>query len=364
VILADFGTTHRAIVRTLDPNGVVVEVPALAPNGLWGPIPTCVSDLAINESVIVSQIGTSRDTLVVIGRVPGRAPTIVEIIDLATTLTALQAADAALAASTSAADAALSVRINANVASIATNSAAIAANAAAIAVCVGRVNDHDGGLADHEMRLKLVEGRIVQPVAFTPAMNVASGGQVDIGTGGTKRGWHGRNGENWLVHYEIVWGTAPYNGGSGDISLALPTVPTGFVLANYYQSITAWLSVPANGTAPLRNWAGIAVYFPTVPGALYPALPKAVGDASVGVYKIATVAATPGGSIPLTEGGYAEGGTLVIEGVLRLEANTRSAIAAAARATGTAPAPRGTTRSTPGVATGLGSAPTPTATHT
>jgi hypothetical protein len=360
VILADFGTTHRAIVRALDPNGVVVEVPALAPNGLWGPIPTCVPDLALDESVLVSQIGTSRDTLAVIGRVPGRASTTSEIPGLDATIAALHAADAALAA----ADIALANTDAALAAADVVLSSRIDANSTAIATSIGRINDHDGGIADHEARLRLVEGRIVQPIAFTPALNVASGGQVDIGTGGTKRGWHGRNGENWLVHYEIVWGTAPYNGGSGDISLALPTVPTGFALANYYQAITSWLSVPANGTAPLRNWAGIAVYFPSVPGSLYPALPKAVGDASVGVYKIATVAATPGGSIPLTEGGYAEGGTLVVEGILRLEATTRSVIAPAAKVIATAPAPHGTVRSTPGVATGVGTARTPTATHT
>lgn len=355
----EYGSTHRAIVLSVDTHGVTVEIPALAPNAAWGPIPSCVPDLAGGEAVLVTQISTSRDTLIVIGRVPGRAPVTSEIPGLDTTIAALHAADAALAA----ADVALANTDAALAAADAVLSSRIDVNAALLAVSVGRITTNELGLADHEMRLKLEEGRIVQPVAFTPALNVASGGQVDVGTGGTKRGWHGRNGENWLVHYEIVWGTAPYNGGSGDISLALPTVPTGYALANYYQAITAWLSVPANGTAPLRNWAGIAVYFPTVPGSLYPALPKAVGDASVGVYKIATVAATPGGSIPLTEGGYAEGGSLVVEGILRLESTARSVIAPAAKASVAAPAPHATVRSGAPVATGAALAKTPTATH-
>lgn len=109
---ADYGATHRAIVRSIVANGVVVEVPALAPNGAWGPIPTCVPNLAVGEAVLVTQISTSRDTLVVIGRVPGRTPTIAEIVNLATTIANLQAADTALQAAITAGDNALDARLD------------------------------------------------------------------------------------------------------------------------------------------------------------------------------------------------------------------------------------------------------------
>jgi hypothetical protein len=94
--LADFGTTHRAIVISTTAQGVIVEIPTLAPNAPWGPIPTCVPNLAAGEAVIVTQISTSRDTMIVIGRSPGRAPTIGEIPSLATTLAAITGAATAL----------------------------------------------------------------------------------------------------------------------------------------------------------------------------------------------------------------------------------------------------------------------------
>lgn len=92
----EYGICHRAIVREVGANGVTVEIPTLAPGAPWGPIPSVVADLAESEQVLVAQISTSRDTLVVIGRIPGRAPTIAEIVGLATTITALQAVDTAL----------------------------------------------------------------------------------------------------------------------------------------------------------------------------------------------------------------------------------------------------------------------------
>lgn len=92
----EYGICHRALVREVGANGVIVEIPTLAPGAAWGPIPSVVPDLAEDEQVLVAQISTSRDTLVVVGRIPGRAPTIAEIVNLASTITTLQAVDAAL----------------------------------------------------------------------------------------------------------------------------------------------------------------------------------------------------------------------------------------------------------------------------
>lgn len=92
----NWGTINRALVRGIDSHGVLVEIPALAPGGTVGPIPTAVPNLAIGEAVLVANISTSRDTLVVLGRVPGRADTVGEIPTLSATIAALQAADTAI----------------------------------------------------------------------------------------------------------------------------------------------------------------------------------------------------------------------------------------------------------------------------
>jgi len=93
---ADFGATHRAIVRSVTTDGVVVEIPSLAPNAAWGPIPTAVPNLVEGDAVLVTQVSTSRDTLIVVGRVPGRAPEISEIPSLAAAIAALQAVDSSI----------------------------------------------------------------------------------------------------------------------------------------------------------------------------------------------------------------------------------------------------------------------------
>ena len=120
----NWGTLNRATVKGLDPHGVLVEVPALAPGGTIGPIPTAVADLAIGEAVIVANISTSRDSLVVLGRVPGRAATVGEIPTLSATIAALQAADAS------------------QVSSINTNSAAITALQARATTDEGLIASH------------------------------------------------------------------------------------------------------------------------------------------------------------------------------------------------------------------------------
>jgi hypothetical protein len=167
----DWGAVHRAIVRGFDPHGVMVEIPTLAAGGTWGPIPTAVPDLAVSEQVLVAQVSTSRDTLIVIGRVPGRASTIGEIPGLTAIIAALQAADVALAAADvaiQAAATALTTRvtaaegtisshtatlasyltsINANTTNIATNTANIAANTSAIAANTATLTSYDTRLS-------------------------------------------------------------------------------------------------------------------------------------------------------------------------------------------------------------------------
>jgi hypothetical protein len=128
----NWGTINRATVKGIGPQGgVLVEVPAFAPGGTMGPIPTCVPNLAIGEAVLVANISTSRDTLVVIGRVPGRADTMAEIPNLMATITALQTADSSAASRLTSAEGRLTSaegRLTTDEANIATNTSNLASH--------------------------------------------------------------------------------------------------------------------------------------------------------------------------------------------------------------------------------------------
>lgn len=145
----DYGATHRAIVLDVGANGVTVEIPTLAPNAAWGPIPTCVPHLATDEAVLVAQIGTSRDTLVVIGRVPGRSPTISEINNLYATITALQNADTSIQT----AAATLASRVTTAENNITTNTGALTSQAT-------RLTTAEGTIASQGTRLTTAETNI------------------------------------------------------------------------------------------------------------------------------------------------------------------------------------------------------------
>lgn len=86
---SSYGQTHRAIVRGLPATGgVVVEIPSLAQAADWGPVPSAVPDLAVGEQVVVAQVGVRRDEKIVVGRLPGRWPTMAEIDGLVAALDA------------------------------------------------------------------------------------------------------------------------------------------------------------------------------------------------------------------------------------------------------------------------------------
>lgn len=138
----NYGTLHRAIVRSVQATGVVVEIPLLAPNASWGPIPTAVPNLAVGEAVICAQISTSRDTLVVLGRVPGRAPTVGEIPTLSATIAAIQASDAAA----SSAATALTARVTTAESNITTNTNNTTSNTTAIAGHTTRLNTDEANI--------------------------------------------------------------------------------------------------------------------------------------------------------------------------------------------------------------------------
>lgn len=145
----NWGTINRALVRGIDPHGVLVEVPALAPGGTVGPIPTAVANLAIGEAVLVANISTSRDTLVVLGRVPGRADTVGEIPTLSATIAALQATDTAIQAAATTLTGRVSTaegNIASNTGRLTTDEANITSIQAAATTLTGRVSTAEGNI--------------------------------------------------------------------------------------------------------------------------------------------------------------------------------------------------------------------------
>lgn len=152
----NWGVIHRATVTSVEDTGVIVEIPALAVGGIWGPIPSAVPNLAVDEAVLVGQISTSRDTLIVIGRVPGRAPTVSEIPDLTTTIAALQAADTAQVMAINA----HTTRLNTDEANIASNTAAIASNTSRLTTDEANIASNTSTLAGYGTRLTTAETNI------------------------------------------------------------------------------------------------------------------------------------------------------------------------------------------------------------
>lgn len=82
------GMVYAGRVVAVEEAGPRVVVPQLGGTGRFGPLPSAVTDLAVGETVIVTNLGISRDQLVVLGRMAGRVPEVDEIPGLAATLDA------------------------------------------------------------------------------------------------------------------------------------------------------------------------------------------------------------------------------------------------------------------------------------
>lgn len=93
--MAATGYVYPGRVVKIDPGGPLVVVPMLAAQVPWGPLESAVADLQVGDRVIVTSLGTTRDQLIIIGRLPGRASSIGEIPDLTERLDDIDAHDAA-----------------------------------------------------------------------------------------------------------------------------------------------------------------------------------------------------------------------------------------------------------------------------
>jgi hypothetical protein len=129
-----YGFAHRArVLRAGEVDGTyLVELPALAPGLASGPFPSTVRDLAPGDAVLVLQMGLTRGDLVIVGRLPERAPDVTLPIGISD-VTGLAAALDAAATDT---------------------------DLAALAATIDTRDDgQDATLTSHGTRLTTVEGR-------------------------------------------------------------------------------------------------------------------------------------------------------------------------------------------------------------
>lgn len=276
----NYGTLHRAVVRSVTSAGVIVEIPLLAQNASWGPIPTAVPNLAVGEAVICAQISTSRDTLVVLGRIPGRAPTVGEVPTLSATIAALQAADASAATSATALTARVTTaegnitsqgtRLTTAEGNITTNTSAIAAHTtrlntdeANIASNTTAITSNGTAITAHGVRLTALED--LTAVGKSRMLYQTADQQQNNGNGGTTY----TNSTNlafsvvangvYILESQIIYDTTPTPGIKFQFAL-----PAGS--AN--SRIAPWFSGAANGDSPI--WHDVfdgSEFFPGAKGA-------------------------------------------------------------------------------------------------
>lgn len=131
-----YGYLHRGRVVELDvtTGGYFVEIQTLAPSRRMGPFPSVVPNLPIGQRIVLASLGTSRDDLVIVGRVPGTAPTIGQIPGLQAALDA-KADDTEITA--------LDLRLDAAEATLISHT--------------GTLSTHSGELVSLDSRLDVVE---------------------------------------------------------------------------------------------------------------------------------------------------------------------------------------------------------------
>lgn len=79
--MPSYGTLNRAKVIAADAatGGYYLEVVALAAGRRWGPVPSMVPGLEPGDRVVIGQMGTTRDDVVILGRIPAAFPDVADI---------------------------------------------------------------------------------------------------------------------------------------------------------------------------------------------------------------------------------------------------------------------------------------------
>jgi hypothetical protein len=148
---------------------------------------------------------------------------------------------------------------------------------------------------------------------------------INIGTGAQRVGHYQQVGKMLTFNLNFVWGTSPYNGGTGGIYSLLPA---GFTSA---ANMPQWVQchgqfrpagAPAPGTVDLPGQALIPANSTTI----QPWFPVDVGGAisptaimSNSQYAIAYTAGTVGTGVPNFTTGFPEGGYITITGMIEIQ---------------------------------------------
>lgn len=176
--MTDYGYVHQARVVGYDAirDAYRLESVSLARGSLWESVPSCRPGLAVGDKVIVAALGTSRDNLIIVGKVGEDFPGIGDIPGLQAALNALTAADVVLDGRLDTAESTLSSHTSSIAALVAadvaldgrldTAEASIITDAANLAVHIADTNIHNGVrlVADVTARNALTgnyEGRII-----------------------------------------------------------------------------------------------------------------------------------------------------------------------------------------------------------
>jgi hypothetical protein len=186
------------------------------------------------------------------------------------------------------------------------------------------VGAYEGQYADDPTNDNLIRwsGSAWEPVAspavwttFTPRLMCdGTNTDINIGSGAKLSCRYQLLGKTLRFNYFFKWGTAPFNGGWGNIYTLLP--------AGLYAATAdfSWWN-----TAHL--WINNAVFVADFDGSswlrggtnkMYPSFPINPSTGASGFYRIATTSGVAGGSVPHVVNGFAEGGELNMSGAIEV----------------------------------------------
>jgi hypothetical protein len=86
--MPEYGYMHLGRVISIEAQGYSCEIITRAPGLRWGPVQSMVAGLVVGERVVLAQLGESVDSLVIVGRLPGRTGQIGDIDGLQAALDA------------------------------------------------------------------------------------------------------------------------------------------------------------------------------------------------------------------------------------------------------------------------------------
>jgi hypothetical protein len=165
---------------------------------------------------------------------------------------------------------------------------------------------------------------------WTPRlMCTGTGTDISMGTGPQRVGRYQLMGKRLDFSYQFRWGTAPYNGGTGDIFTRLPVHPvTGrtmvgigydqWVEAHLFTNTPQWVGSFSGNAQVAAGSSTVTPYFGKCHGH-FP--PNFLVDMNSYPYRICTTAGQPATGIPriFNPNGYPEGGSLFITGSCEVE---------------------------------------------